>query len=63
MANVENKTVAMPPVEAQQASKTVDATVVTQSQAQAATGSAEVSVAVEQVAVPAGDTDKGLERT
>lgn len=59
MANVENKTAAVPPVESQQAPKTVAAAVVTQSQAQAATGLAEVSVAVEQVAVPAGITDKG----
>lgn len=59
MANVENKTAAVPPVESQQAPKTVAAAVVTQSQAQAATGLAEVSVAVEQAAVPAGITDKG----
>lgn len=63
MANVEKKTVAMPPLEAQQASKTVAAAELTQSQAQAATGPAEVSVAVEQAEVPAGVTDKGLRRT
>ena len=51
MANVEKKTVAMPPLEAQQASKTVVAAELTQSQAQAATGPAEVSVAVEQAEV------------
>ena len=63
MANVENKTAAVPPVESQQASRTVAAAEVTQSQAQAATGPAEVSVAVEQAAVPDEVTDKGLERT
>ena len=63
MANVENKTAAVPPVESQQAPKTAAAAVVTQSQAQAATGPAEVSVAVGQAEVPAGVTDKGLGRT
>lgn len=63
MANVENKTAAVPPVESQQAPKTVAAAVATQSQAQAETGPAEVSVAVEQAAVPAGVTDKELGRT
>ena len=59
MANVENKTAAVPPVESQQAPKTVAAAVVTQSQAQAATGPAEASVAVGQAEMPAGVTDKG----
>lgn len=63
MANVENKTAAVPPIESQQAPTTVAAAVVTQSQAQAATGPAEVSVAVGQAEVPAGVTEKGLERT
>ena len=63
MANVENKTAAVPQVESQQAPKTVAAAVVPQSQAQAATGPAEVSVAVGQAEVPAGVTDKGLGRT
>lgn len=63
MANVENKTAAVPPVESQQAPKTAAAAVATQSQAQAETGPAEVSVAVEQAEVPAGVTDKGLRRT
>lgn len=62
MANVENKTAAVPPIESQQAPTTV-AAVVTQSQAQAATGPAEVSVAVGQAEVPAGVTEKGLGRT
>ena len=61
MANVENKTAAVPPVESQQAPTTV--AVVTQSQAQAATGPAEVSVAVGQAEVLAGVTEKGLGRT
>ncbi len=43
MANVENKTAAVPPVESQQAPKTVAAAVATQSQAQAETGPAEAS--------------------
>lgn len=63
MANVENKTAAVPPVESLQAPTTVAAAVVTQSQAQAATGPAEVSVAVGQAEVPAGVTEKGLGRT
>ena len=63
MANVENKTAAVPPVESQQAPKTVAAAVVSQSQAQAETGPAEVSVAVGQAEVSAGVTDKGQRLT
>ena len=62
MANVENKTAAVPPVESQQAPKTVAAVVATQSQAEAETGPAEVSVAVGQAEMHAGVTDKGLRR-
>ena len=63
MANVENKTATVPPVESQQAPNTVAAAVAAQSQAQAETGPAEVSVAVGQAEMPAGVTDKGLRRT
>ena len=63
MANVENKTAAVPPVESQQAPKTVAAAVVSQSQEQAETGPAEVSVAVGQAEVSAGVTDKGQRLT
>ena len=63
MANVENKTAGVPPIETQQAPAKTDAVAITQSQAQAATGPAEVSVAEKKAAVPAGVTDRGLGRT
>lgn len=63
MANVENKTEGVPPIETQQAPAKTDAVAITQSQAQAATGPAEVSVAEKKAAVPAGVTDRGLGRT
>lgn len=63
MANVENKTAVVPPIETQQAPAKTDAVAITQSQAQAATGPAEVSVAEKKAAVPAGVTDRGLGRT
>lgn len=63
MANVENTTAGVPPIETQQAPAKTDAVAITQSQAQAATGPAEVSVAEKKAAVPAGVTDGGLGRT